>query len=40
MGVRTAIISGFGLLTEDLNNPALKILDVQKINKTEFLHGI
>ncbi len=36
----TAIIPGFGLLADDFPNPAIKIFDLAKRQKAEFLHGI
>ncbi|MGY0692406.1 acetamidase/formamidase family protein [Virgibacillus sp. FSP13] len=36
----TAIIPGFGLLADEFADPAIKIFDLTKSNKTEFLPGI
>mgnify|MGYP001161900368 FL=1 len=36
----TAIIPGFGLLTDDFKDPAIKIFDLKKRNTAEFLDGI
>src|SRR5699024_6483735 len=36
----TALIPGFGLLSEDFPEPAIKTFDLTKPNTTEFLDGI
>lgn len=36
----TAIIPGFGLLSETFTEPEIKIFDLKKRNRAEFLHGI
>ncbi len=36
----TALIPGFGLLSEHFKDPAMKIFDLKERNRAEFLHGI